>query len=162
MSNGKVYLAGPIGGLDYEGATDWRVDAAKTLSAVGITSYDPMRWKSFLDNEEKISVVANTYTHPLATSRGIMARDYNDCKTCDVILVNLLPCAETGKPTLGTVMEMAWAYAFQKPLVVIAKDDDEHVLHPMISEAISYHVPTIEQGLKIVKAILCPKERRVG
>jgi len=39
----RVYLAGPITGLTYNGATTWREDARSYLAAKGITAYSPMR-----------------------------------------------------------------------------------------------------------------------
>jgi len=41
----KVYLAGPIKGLTYTGATDWRDEAKDALYDIGIAGYSPMRAK---------------------------------------------------------------------------------------------------------------------
>ena len=40
-----VYLAGPITGLTYDGATDWRHAVAADLNSVGIKGLSPMRGK---------------------------------------------------------------------------------------------------------------------
>lgn len=158
----SVYLAGPIGGLNYAGATTWRDQVTTELKSVGIESLDPMRFKEFLDKETCISAEADAHgEHPLAKSKGILTRDFFDCQTADVILANLLPCKETGIVTIGTVLEMAWAHAFQKPLVVIGAADDIHVKHPMIHQIIGYRLDTLDAGIRVVKAILCGQERTV-
>ena len=43
-----VYLAGPITGLTYDGATDWRAYAKARLAKFGIQAVSPMRAKEFL------------------------------------------------------------------------------------------------------------------
>ena len=45
-----VYLAGPISGCDYEGATDWREYATQELGRYGIKGLSPMRAKEYLKN----------------------------------------------------------------------------------------------------------------
>lgn len=149
----SVYLAGPIGGLTFDKATDWRNDAATYLKRAGITAFDPMRWKSFMAGGVMASN-ANAYDHPLCTSKGIQSRDYNDVRRCDALLINLLPCT---KVSIGTVMEIAWAFMLQKPVVVVAESDDIHVIHPMMTESIPFRVDTLEEGLDLVRTILCPE-----
>ena len=43
MTRGLIYLAGPITGLSYGAATDWRFTASSILESVGITPLNPMR-----------------------------------------------------------------------------------------------------------------------
>lgn len=45
----KVYLAGPISGQSYDGATSWREEAKEELSSWSdIIGYSPMRGKTYL------------------------------------------------------------------------------------------------------------------
>ncbi|MGH9910678.1 MAG: hypothetical protein ACRD32_08555, partial [Nitrososphaerales archaeon] len=70
----------------------------------------------------------------------------------DVLLVNLLH-AET--PSLGTIIELAWAFALQKPAVVcIEKSGNPHDNHPMIHEAMSFRVGSLVEGIHAVTVIL--------
>jgi hypothetical protein len=43
-----VYLAGPITGLTYEGATEWRNVAAEKLDSDKIETLSPLRGKNYL------------------------------------------------------------------------------------------------------------------
>ena len=43
-----VYLAGPITGLTFDGCTDWREYAKKSLAEAGIDGLSPMRAKDYL------------------------------------------------------------------------------------------------------------------
>jgi len=83
----RVYLAGPISGMEYEGAVEWRNWAMEWLRAVGIRAYSPMRAKEFLAAEEQHGRLPTflAHDHPLATSKGIMCRDHTDCVRADAL-----------------------------------------------------------------------------
>lgn len=154
MQRPLVYLAGAIAGLRGFEATDWRLVAADKLGDRDIETLDPMRRKAVLGGPGRISTNFADYANEGAffTSRGIMVRDFTDVKRCDALLVNL---RTSEKPSLGTVMELAWAYAFQKPaVVVIEADGNPHDGHPMIHEAIPFRVETLEEGIDAVAVIL--------
>lgn len=151
MSKFKVYLAGPIAGLTYDEGQDWREYAMAALDAHGIAGYSPLRNKSFLRSAGVIGKAA--YANPMASDRGIMARDHNDCKTSDAILVNLMGAKSVSQ---GTVMEIAWAYAYRIPLVVAMEETSNLHDHPMIRAALDYRVTSLDQAIAIVAAVLLP------
>lgn len=151
---GTVYLAGGIAGLSGSEATDWRIYATEELALCDIVTRNPMRAKTVLSEQSLISSNFNDYADNgiFFTSRAIMTRDFNDVKQCDALLVNLLGAL---KPSLGTIMELAWAFALQKPaVVVIEKEGNPHDNHPMIHEAIGFRVSTLEAGINAVSVIL--------
>ena len=151
---GIVYLAGGIAGLKGSDAIDWREEAAVYFSMFDIGVRDPMRAKRILRKQASISRDFHDYTSHghFFTSKGIMTRDFNDVKQADVLLVNLLGATT---PSLGTIMELAWAFALQKPAVVcIEPAGNPHDNHPMIHEAMPFRVQTLEDGLEAVRIIL--------
>lgn len=155
----RVYLAGPISGLDYGSAVDWRVEAAAKLEAIGIKAYSPMRGKDFMSKESDLSFGRSDAPHPLNTTRGIMTRDYTDCIRADVLLINL-----AGAKTIsaGTAMEMAWAYHKHIPVVVICEPEgNPHLSHPMIRETVDFSFPTLEGAIEMVASILLHRPRAV-
>jgi len=151
MKNTKVYLAGPIGGLTVKDAQEWRRIATYLLSRHGLTGYSPMRRKDFLDDGKPLSSVPNYNSHPLATSKGIMMRDFNDCTTAAVILVNFLGVSRV---SLGTAMELAWAYDRHIPVVAVSEPDNPNVSHPMAHEAIDFRVDSLEDAIALVATII--------
>jgi nucleoside 2-deoxyribosyltransferase len=134
-----VYLAGPIAGCTYNEATDWRRKASLLLGEYAqprMTALSPMRAKHDLARAARIDPDCRTYASagPFYSSRGIMTRDFSDVKRCDALLVNLLG---TARITAGTAMELGWAYALQKPVVVVIEaEGNPHDAHPMLHEAI--------------------------
>ena len=163
MSKGKVYLAGPISGLSYGESVDWREDAERVFSSYDIEALSPMRSKEFLANVNVLDTgyeeFKAEYEQALVSDRGIMTRDYHDCTTSDVVLVNLL---DAKKVSIGTVMEIAWAYAHNIPVVVVmeAREGDKRNNlhdHGMINEATGYRVTSLDTAYKIVATILNAK-----
>lgn len=154
MIRPKVYLAGAIAGLGFDDATNWRYQAKHALAERGIEALDPMRAKNELSSRGRISTNFHDYETCGAffTSRGIMTRDFNDVKTSDAGLVNLLG---TTKVSAGTVMELGWYYALQKPVVVvIERQGNPHDNHPMIHEAMRFRVETLDEAIDAVATIL--------
>ena len=152
-----VYLAGPITGQTFDGAVDWRKTAIQELAKAGITGLSPMRAKEYLasitqDSGQLFTSDGDKFAvfSPLSTNRGIMTRDHWDACRCDVVLANFSGATIV---SIGTVMEVAWAFTHRIPVVAVATDNDIHWQHGMIKEAVGFHVETLEEGLDLVKSI---------
>lgn len=147
-----AYLAGPITGLDYAGATDWRDHATARLAPFGIKALSPLRSKEYLRGVESFSSDGDVYRDlsVLSTNRGIMTRDRHDATTCDVLLVNLLGAERV---SIGTVMEIAWADACRTPIVCAIEPSGNPHEHGMVLEAIGFRVAFLDDAINIVKAI---------
>lgn len=148
-----VYMAGPITGCSYGECTDWRQYAKQKL--LPIHGLSPMRGKEYLASIAKISGTGEEYAHmgPLSLPQGVMTRDRYDATRCDVLLVNLLGATT---PSLGTVMEIAWADLKRIPIVCAMEAKGNPHEHMMINQAIGYRVETLDAAIHIVKAILTP------
>lgn len=149
----EVYLAGPITGLNFTGATSWRSAVAGQLADVGIKAYSPMRAKEYLSKLDSISGHGKEYAHMgvLSTPRAVMTRDRFDATRCDVIFVNLLG-AKT--PSIGTIMEIAWADAKRIPIVCAIEPEGNPHEHMMVTEAIGFRCATLDEAVHITKSIL--------
>ena len=109
-----VYLAGPISGTSYGESTDWRESIAEKIYPH--TALSPMRGKSYLSSE---AAIADSYDTPLSCAKGIITRDRWDVERCDIVLVNLLGASRV---SIGTMMEIAWADAYRKPVVLVMEE----------------------------------------
>lgn len=98
----KVYLAGPINGCTDSEAKDWRAVAAQSLIAAGERVCDPMS-RDYRGRELAFG-----------QARQIVEGDKNDIDGCDALLAN---CP---KPSVGTSMEVLYAYERGKVVVVVA------------------------------------------
>lgn len=156
-----VYLAGPISGLSFDNSIGWREEIMKMFPKE-IIGMSPMRGKKYLEGMEDISGSYDNSHHlgeiatVLSSSRGITSRDHNDCQRSDLIIVNFL---DYPKVSIGTVMEIAWAYAYKIPLIVISEEENIHN-HPMIKEATDFRVKTLAQAVTVATSVLLPVPHR--
>ena len=149
MKNFLLYCAGPITGVSYGESTDWREYIASKLPA-HIKAVSPMRGKKYLANEKNIK---DSYEeHPLSCQKGITCRDRMDVMRCDMILVNFLGA---NKVSIGSIMEIAWADAWRKPIVIVIEKDNIHS-HAMIREVSGFIVSNLEDAISIATAVLSP------
>ena len=175
MSRPRVYLAGPITGLSFKGATDWRAWAKTELIMFQIDGFSPLRAKQYLKGEEKIdgSPLAYQDVHPLSAPKGICTRDREDVRRADVVLMNLLGAERV---SVGSMIEIGWADAFRVPLVVVmeggvqyqalpvtdaatdvvalGKTNPHH--HAMVNQLAGYVVGDLESAITVVKALVLP------
>jgi hypothetical protein len=153
----SVYLAGPIKGLAYAGATSWREGAAARFADLGIDAFSPMRAKSYLKPLADVGgdTLKDAYAeYPLSTMKAILHRDYRDCTQCSAVLMYLLGAERV---SLGSVMEVAWAFAARVPTVLVMEPGKVNVHeHGLLVEACGFRVTTLEEGIATVSAIILP------
>lgn len=149
----KVYLAGPIRGLTYDAAEGWRAELRKEFYGRGIDAYSPLRGKDSLRN---LGPLHGEYPNngPMATGRGIAARDGWDVMTCDLMIVNAAGVAEVSG---GTAWELGIAWALRKPVILITSDDNNPYLKrfPM-ADSINFRVQTLTEAVQVAEAVLLP------
>lgn len=98
----KLYLAGPINGCSDSEANDWRTEVKEKLD--GLYEFtDPMR-RDYRGRELEPGIALE-----------IVQGDMKDIEESDVIL------AMCPKPSVGTSMEVFWAfYDLKKPVICVA------------------------------------------
>lgn len=158
----KVYLAGPIGGSTYDEAQNWRIDLSDLLSTKSngaIRGYSPLRGKGALKSVGTLSTAAYPFYSPLATNKAILTRDFNDCRTADLVIVNLLPydLNDGPPPSLGTAMEIGFAYALQVPVLAVCSRVGNPVAdHSMITSAVGFWAENMDEAADMACSILLP------
>lgn len=157
MTKPRVYLAGPIRGLNYNEATEWREAAYRELVGYGIDAMSPMRAKAYLKGKADVGgdKLKDAYPeHPLSTMKAITTRDRKDCMRSDMVIMYLKGAKTV---SIGSVLEIAWADAARVPVVLVMEKDGSNVhSHGMISEVCGFHVETLEEAIHVVKAVLLP------
>ena len=150
MSKLKVYLAGPITGCTYGKCVTWRDFVKETCPEFDFI--DPMRAKEYLSACDVMPAEyagENPFKRLMSSSKGIMARDFWDCRRTDIILANLEHATEI---SIGTLFEIAWGKAFQKPTIVVENMHDLHD-HPFVREGASHLCPNLDIALQVLKCI---------
>lgn len=156
-----VYLAGPISGLSYEQARHgWREQFQSILAtlpgkdASHIHLLSPMRAKDFLLKQVSLDGAPGSYEqHPLSRDIGIIGRDYNDVRNCDVMLANFL---EADRVSIGTVWEFGAAYAHQKVIIAVVPEENHPHNHVFIKGTAKYVVHDLLTAAQIVYTLCTP------
>lgn len=161
MSRPLVYLAGPITGLNYRGATDWREEVERELLPA-IVSLTPMRGKKYLEalpvitdaRAQQGSLATDPYgfKQVMSSPKGITDRDRNDVRRSDAILMNLLG---SERISVGTMIEAGWADAYRKPVILVREDDNMH-RHGMLDTIATYAIDNLEEALHLTRVLLLP------
>jgi len=154
MATKNIYLAGPIAGCNYDGATGWR-DYATSKFAPGIKGISPMRLKEFLKNETNIGI--HDYPEDLmSTATAIYVRDKYDCTHADAVIA-LFP-KEATAVSVGTVMELGWADANNVPVIIVS-EDPRIIHHPLPTGAAGWVVKNLDEAITVVNGMFGPYVR---
>jgi hypothetical protein len=148
MNTYTIYMAGPVKGLAYGPATDWRHWFTEMMEGFNVECLDPLRAKEELKDETCIDRIE--YDEPMSCPKGIYVRDRFDALRCDLLLVNLL---NAEKPSLGSVMEIAWADALHKPIILAMEPGNVHE-HAMILGACGFRVGSLTEAAAVAIGVL--------
>lgn len=151
-SNGIVYLAGPIAGLHYDEAVDWRRKVTQELFNKGIMCLSPMRNKEFLEGQVIDRDTNFQDQFPLGRPEGLTARDRFDVMRSDLILMNMMDSED--RISIGSCIEIGWADAFHKPIILACKQGGYFDKHPMVKSIVGFKVYHLDSAIKTVKDIL--------
>lgn len=143
-----IYMAGSITGLTFDGCQDWRTDVASKLDSDSVECLTPLRGKSYLKEHGKLK--AEGFENPISSNKGITRRDMFDTHRATCLFVNLLGATRV---SIGTCMEIAWAYRAHIPTIVVMEPGNLHQ-HAMVIEASTYIVPTIEEAVALARFLL--------
>lgn len=146
----KIYLAGPISGLTFEGAQDWRTEFSNGISSE-IQCYSPLRGKDYLKMRGPLEGSYDEF--PLSTDQGITARDRFDCMGSDLVVFNLLGASRI---SIGTMIELGWADAARNPAILIMEKTGNPHEHPMVRLTTQFRVGNLKDAAAIAEIILLP------
>jgi len=150
MTERLVYLAGPISGLTFSEAEDWRTYARKQLK-YPIIGLSPLRCKRYLAKTGTLTPMGY-FQHPLSTPQGITARDRYDCQRADAVLFNF---SGVDRVSIGTCIEIGWADAACRPMVAVMEDGNPHD-HAIVRAAVPFIVDSLDKAIDLIHAILIP------
>lgn len=145
MKNRYIYLGGPISGLTYAQAHFWRSPEStfcKMLVNDGWEPLSPMRGKEEFRMD---GVLAADFDG----GGEAVKRDLADIRKSECVLFNFV--SESDKPSIGSLIELGFAYAERKPIIVVTEDRQyDHVFLHFMVRAI---VPSIRAAIDEIELI---------
>lgn len=150
MTYRTVYLAGPILGCTDAEANDWRIDVAAKLKEHRIIGISPLRCEPLVG--ERYGLQYND--ERFGTPRAIASKNLFDVMNCDMTLAYLPRPTEPGRyPSIGTIGEVHWAFAFRKPAIVVT-DDPLLAEHPVLNACCAWKLPTLDDAVDVLVGVL--------
>lgn len=159
-----VYLAGPILGCNKSEANDWRTEMCSRLAEYNLVGISPLRCEPLVGERYGME-----YTDPMfGTARAIANKNMMDVKMCDVTLAYFPKRAEWGRsrnmagqfvcdspkePSAGTLIEIAWAHAFGRPVIVVS-EDDFITKHPVVNACAGWMLKDLDQATELILGLL--------
>lgn len=164
MSIASIYLAGPIMGCDKGEANDWRryVDDELIKKTDGrLRGISPLRCEPLVG--ERYTAV---YADPkFGTARAIGSKNFADVQRCDMTLAYFPKMVDTNihtgegispvlrMPSLGTIIEIGWAFALRKPTIVVTNDKRIYD-HPVVNTCAGWLLEDLDDGVEVLVGIL--------
>jgi hypothetical protein len=150
MPRGKltIYLSGPMTGKTMAEALDWRRHAAEALTDAGFNVLDPLRGLSAVYKPNDI-LGGTSGEHELGMlNHSWFMRDKFDVMQADILLVNL--CGAS-KVSIGTVMEIAWAFIKGTYIIIaIEPEGDNPHHHIFVNECACKLTDTPKDGVDYI------------
>jgi hypothetical protein len=144
-----MYLAGPIAGLTYGDANEWRQGVADIMPD-HVHCLSPLRGKDFLSDDEEIQTSEYSF-HPLTTDKGLTRRNMFDINRSRIIFINLIAAKTV---SIGTMIELGALKSQTGKLIILAMEEGNIHDHPMVRELADYVVPTIGEAITIAREIV--------
>jgi nucleoside 2-deoxyribosyltransferase len=144
-----VYLAGPILHCNKDEANDWRASVSAILGKEGIVGISPLRCEPLVGDRYEVQYADERF----GTARAIGSKNFFDVRKCDLILA-YLPLPPAGRhQSWGTIVELAWAHAMQKPAILVSNDPAVQE-HPVINACAGWTLTNLADGVDTIIGIL--------
>lgn len=141
-----IYLAGPILGCTKGEANDWRDEFAQRLRCAGLVGVSPLRCEPLIGDRYTMQYADARF----GTARAISAKNRMDVQMADMTLCYFPEGAAFSK---GTLVELAWANAYNKPTILVTTDKSI-ADHPVVQACASWVVESLEDAHDIIVGVL--------
>ena len=144
-----VYLAGPIVNCDSAEANDWRKDMILKLERFGLRGISPLRCEPAVNGRYDLGYPDDRF----GTARAIASKNMFDVRQCWLTLAYVPRELSSRTPPYGTISELAWARAYDKPTILVT-DDDFIRGHPVINANASWLLRSLKEAEEVIVGLL--------
>ena len=134
------YLAGYISGAKISECTEWRKRIRSYYLNKG---WDQLVFLDPLNGDERETIDDEGLSSSVIPGKALVYRDYQSVKNSDLIIANLDTFGQE-RPLTGTIYELAWAWNFKIPVIVIT-ENHRYIKHPFIQDTASMIVSSVEE-----------------
>lgn len=148
-----IYLAGPIAGCTKGEANDWRDYVRSKLEPHRIRGISPLRCEPIIGNTYDLPGSMQHTDPKFGTARAISSKNMFDVRNTDLTLAFLPKFMNEKRPSVGTILEIGWAKAFNKPVVLVT-DDDYYRQHPVSSFCASWLLDNLDDACDTILGVM--------
>jgi len=150
MSKVHLYLAGPIAGTTLVEATSWRDYVTQRLVSP-IEGLSPIRNHKEWEGKERVEVQA-TANDATVRDKSLAIRSFMDARRSAGVFAFLPKAMNERRPSYGTILEMAVAYAAGNYTILVT-DDPYLKAHPLVQEMVGWNADTLDEGIYVANTI---------
>ena len=152
VSKPRVYLAGPIFGMNAAEANNWREEFRTRLGDIGIIGVSPLRCEPLRGDRYGLGDLTDPR---FGTPEAIAAKNFLDVQMCDLTLGYQPRAADLtfGQGSVGTTIELAWAFALRKPTILVTESAYLRGHGPSKACA-NWIVPTLDDAYDVISGVL--------
>lgn len=147
-----VYLAGPVAGLTEDEAKDWRVEVQMALADHNIMGISPLRCEPATDGRYDVPDNTQDNDKRFGTAQAIGSKNEFDARSCDMMLA-YLPMVPGRIPSVGTITEIGWGKALNKPVILVTNDPYLQD-HPVIQHCASWSLDNLSDAVDVLIGVL--------
>lgn len=150
-----VYLCGPIAGLTYDEASDWRKSFEAEIATWPwlIKALSPLRYREELRLAGRLQGMDPLPVKgTLNTPQGAALRDESDVRRCQFLFANFIGATKISQFSLA---EIGMARGLRKTIIAVMEPDNIHH-HRVMDHWLDYIEPDFESGLTLLKKIILP------
>jgi hypothetical protein len=150
-----VYLCGPIAGLTYDEANDWRQRFVAEIATWSwpIKALSPLRYREELRLAGRLQgAVPLELKGVINTPRGAALRDELDVRRCQFLFANFIGATKISQFSLA---EIGMARGLRKTIIAVMEPDNIHH-HRVMDHWLDYIEADLESGLTLLKHLILP------
>ena len=144
----KIYLAGPMAGITFDQANNWRDYVTSKLDGEIMECFNPTRGESLVNGV--FSALAHG-ANPCNTVGAITGRDRFDVQTSDLVFMNVIGAKTV---SIGTTVELGWADIYRKPLVLCMEESGNPHDSIHFRGLATYLVNDLDSGIMCARNLL--------
>lgn len=147
--NRTIYLAGPILDCTKSEANDWRGEVLDALAPHGVKAISPLRCEPIIGERYSVG-----YDDPkFGTARAIGSKNMFDTANCDLVLAYLPKPPEGRQQSWGTLIEIGWAHALRKPVMLVSNDPAVFA-HPVVNYCGNWTLDTLDEAVETIIGLM--------
>ena len=144
----KVYLIGAISGCTFEEAMEWRFEVRDRMEHMFQVLVPCEMTPQSMGGHDRYTYTLDGVSGHM-TDRLVTAKDRYLVKNSDLVIANF--SYDANRVSLASMIELGWADAWEKPILMVIKEDSLHYHSFTKSLNNCIHVADMESAIEVME-----------